>query len=149
MWDIIMRNWDLREFQVQVNLPIPIWQVWLLIRLANSPIWGILTPLRNIIPLICHIRLYLSYHSYLYPSSLFLLHNSTIIAQYKFKSSLSISRYHDHESILSTAYTEYSIQHVQHPPKIDYLPFILTITMWPLNVACASSVPSYELTSAS
>jgi len=39
--------------------------------------------------------------------SLFLVHNSTIIAVHKVKSSLSISPCHDHELTPSTAYTEY------------------------------------------
>jgi len=43
------------------------------------------------------------------PICLFLVHNSTIIAEHKVKSSLSISPCHDHEFTLSTAYTEYSI----------------------------------------
>jgi len=77
------------------------------------------------------------------PISLILVHNSTIIAEHKVKSSLSISPCHDHELTPSTAYTEYSIhrvQHtpstayseysihrVQHPPKIVGRPFILMI----------------------
>jgi len=62
------------------------------------------------------------------PISLFLVHNSTIIAEHKVKSFLSISPCHDHELTPSTAYTEYSIHRVQHPPKIGCLPFILMIT---------------------
>jgi len=62
------------------------------------------------------------------PISLFLIHISTIIAEHKVKLSLSISPWHDHELTLSTAYTEYSIHRVQHPPKIVCLPFILMIT---------------------
>jgi hypothetical protein len=45
-----------------------------------------------------------------FPFPLFLVHNSTIIAEHKVKSSLSISPYHDHELAPSIAYTEYSIQ---------------------------------------
>jgi len=40
---------------------------------------------------------------------LFLVHNSTIIAEHNVKSSLSISPCHDHELAPSIAYTEYSI----------------------------------------
>jgi len=69
----------------------------------------------------------------------FLIHNSTIIAEHKVKSSLSISPCHDHELTPSTsipqvqqtpssAYTDYSIHRVQHPPKIVCLPCILMIT---------------------
>jgi len=48
------------------------------------------------------------------PISLFLIHISTIIAEHKVKSSLSISPWHDHELTPSTAYTKYSIYRVQH-----------------------------------
>jgi len=44
-----------------------------------------------------------------FPSSLFLVLNSTNIAEHKVKSSLSISPCHAHELTPSTAYTEYSI----------------------------------------
>jgi len=43
------------------------------------------------------------------PIPLFLIHNSTIIAEHKVKSSLSISPCHVQELTPSTAYTEYSI----------------------------------------
>jgi len=43
------------------------------------------------------------------PISLSLVHNSTIIAEHKVKSSLFMSPCHDHELTPSTAYTEYSI----------------------------------------
>jgi len=52
--------------------------------------------------------------------SLFLVFNSTIIAEHKVKLSLSISLCHDHELTMSTAYTEYSIHSVQHTPCTAY-----------------------------
>jgi len=55
-----------------------------------------------------------------YPISLFLVHNSTIIAEHKVKSSFSISPCHDHELTPSTTYTEYSIHRVQHTPSAAY-----------------------------
>ena len=93
------------------------------------------------------------------PISLFLVYNSTIIAEHKVKSSISISPRHDNELTLSTLYTEYSIHRVQHTPSTAYteysihrvqhtakiLPFILMITSWPLNVASASGVPPYTI----
>ena len=72
------------------------------------------------------------------PISDFLVHNSTIIAEHKVKSSFCICPCHDHELTPSTAYTEYSIHRV---PKIVCLPFILMITSSPLNVGSASGVP--------
>jgi len=62
------------------------------------------------------------------PISLFLVHNSTIIAEHNVKSSLSISPCYDHELVRSIAYTEYSIHRVQHPCKIVCLPFIPMVT---------------------
>jgi len=52
--------------------------------------------------------------SYSSPISLFLVHNSTIIAEPKVESSLSISLCHDHELTVSTAYAKYSIHRVQY-----------------------------------
>jgi hypothetical protein len=43
------------------------------------------------------------------PISLFLVHNSTIIAEFTVQSFLSVSPCHDHGMTPSTAYTEYSI----------------------------------------
>jgi len=75
----------------------------------------------QIVPLISHIHLYPPHCSHLDSPSLFsLIHNSTIIAEYNVKSSLSISPCHDHELIPSTAYTEYSIHRVQHTPSTAY-----------------------------
>ena len=54
------------------------------------------------------------------PISLFLVHNSTIIAEHKVKSSLSISPCHDHELAPSIAYTEYSIH-----PRLFVFPSFL------------------------
>jgi len=55
-----------------------------------------------------------------YPTSLVLIHNSPIVAEYKLKSSLSISTCHNHELTPSTAYTKCSIHHVQHTLSTVY-----------------------------
>jgi len=44
-----------------------------------------------------------------------------------------------------TAYTEYSIHRVQHTAKIVYLPSIVIIMSWPLNVGSASGIPPYTI----
>jgi hypothetical protein len=62
------------------------------------------------------------------PISLFLIHNSTIIAEHKVESSFSILLCHDNELAPSIAYAEYSIHRVQHPSKIVCLPIIFMIT---------------------
>ena len=54
--------------------------------------------------------------------SLFLIHNSTIIAEHKVQSSISISPCRDHELTPSTAYTEYSVHQVQHSPSTASTP---------------------------
>jgi hypothetical protein len=71
------------------------------------------------------------------PMSLFLIHRSTIIAEHKVISSLSISPCHDHELSPSVQlFTECSIHRVQHTPS----------TAYPYD--CLSSLHSqdYELT---
>jgi len=146
MGQIIMRNRDLREFRVRVILRSPIRHVRVCDPECNNtntrssqPNQASRTPDFSY-PLV-------SSTSFLSPSpiSLFLIHISTIIAEHKVKSSLSISPWHDHESTPSTAYTEYSIHRVQHPRNIVCLPFILIITSWPLNVTLASGVPPYTI----
>jgi hypothetical protein len=92
---------------------------------------------------------------------LFLVHNSTIIAEYKVHSSLSIFPSHYHkltpsiayteysihrvQNIQSTAYTEFTMHWVQHTCNLVCLPFILIITSWPLNLALTSSVPPHTI----
>jgi len=53
--------------------------------------------------------------------------------------------WHRVQHTLSTAYTNYSIHQVQHPPKISCLPCILMITCWPLNVASVTGMPPYKI----
>jgi hypothetical protein len=73
--EIIMRNWDLREFRVQVNCPFLIWQVLHLIRWVEPPIRGLLNPIRLVVPLtLISIRI-LNIRSHLHPSSHFLYHH--------------------------------------------------------------------------
>ena len=62
------------------------------------------------------------------PISLFLVHNSTIMARTQSQVILSISPFHHHELTLSASYTECSIHRVQHTPKTVCCPFILTIS---------------------
>ena len=70
--------------------------------------------------------------------SLFLVHNSTIIAEHKVKSSLSISPWHDHELTPITAYTEYSI----HPRLFVFPSFSwLRVDPW-MHI----QLPAYLLT---
>jgi len=70
MGQIIMRNWDLREFRVRVNLPSPIRQVWVPIRRVITTIRGLPNPIRPVVPLISHIRSYPPHRSHLHPPSL-------------------------------------------------------------------------------
>ena len=89
------------------------------------------------------------------PISLFLIHNSTIIAEHKVKSSLSISPCHDHELAPSIAYTKYSIHRVQHTPSTAYTEYSIHRVQHTPSTAsiqdCSSSLHShdYELTSES
>jgi len=166
MGEIIMRNWDLREFRVRVNWPSPIRKVWVPIRRVITPIRGLLNPIRQVVLLISHSRSYRPYRSHLHPPSLSFSSTTLPSSQeHKDKSSISISPCRHHELTLraayteygihwvqhtpSTAYTEYSIHRVLHTPKIVCRLFILTILSWPLNVASASCVPPYRSTATS
>ena len=70
--EIIMRNWDLREFHVRVRLPFRIRQVLLPIWRGTTPIRGLLNPIRQVVPLTCHISSYAPYRSHLHSAALFL-----------------------------------------------------------------------------
>ena len=117
MGEIIMRNWDLREFCLWVNWPSPIREVRVLIRRVITLIPGLLNPMRPllnpirlVVLLISYSRLYPPYRSHLHPPSLsFVSTTLPSLQEHKVKSSLSISPCHHHELTLSAAYTEYSI----------------------------------------
>ena len=106
--EIIKRN-NLREFHVQVNLPFPIWQVRLLIKPVLILIWGVLNPIRLIIPLNSYIHSYPLYCAVLQPPSLFLVQNSTIIARTQ-SYLISLHLW----TPWSWAHTEYSVHWMQH-----------------------------------
>jgi len=157
MGEIIMRNGDWREFCVPVNWPSPIRQVRVPIRLVITPIRlvitpirGLLHPIRQVVLLISYSRLYPSYRSHLLPPSLSFSSTTLPSSQEHIdQSSLSISPCHQHELMISAAYTECSVHRVQHTPKIVCRPFILMISSWPLNVASASGVLPYRSTATS
>jgi len=116
-----MRNWDLREFRVRVNLPSPIRQVRVPIRRVITPIRGLLNPIRQVVPLISQVRSYPPYRSHLHPPSLsFSSTTLPSLQEHKVKSSLSISPCHHHELTPSAAYAECSIHRVQHTPSTAY-----------------------------
>jgi len=108
-WEIIMRNWDLRESHVQVIFPFLVWPVRVPIRRVITPILGLQNPIRHVVPLISHICSYTAYCSH------FILHRSFLFTtlpssqEHKVESSLSIDPCHDQELTLSKPYTEYSI----------------------------------------
>jgi len=173
MGEIIMREWDLGEFCVWVNLPILIQRIPLPIRQGKTPILVLLNPMRQ-------VTLWLRISArilHIVPIIIPYLFFSTIIAEHNVKSSLSISPCHAYELTQSKAYTEYTIHRVQHTPSTAYTeysihrvqhtpstayneysvyrvqhpakiichPFIPMITIWPLNVASASGVPPYTI----
>jgi len=147
----------LREFCVQVNWPSPIQQVRVPIWRVVTPLHGLRNPIRQVVALIPNIHSYPPDRLHCHPPSLFLVHNSTITAQYNVKSSLSISPCLDHELTLSTAYTKYSMHQVKHTPSTAYtkysiywmqyplkfvcVPIFLMIMSWPRNVTSASGMP--------
>ena len=104
---IIMRNRDLSEFRVRVNLPSPIRQVRVAIRRVITPIRGLLNPMRQVVLLISHSRLYPPYRAHLHPPSLsFSSTTLPSLQEHKVKSSLSISPCHHHGLTPSAAYAE-------------------------------------------
>jgi len=121
MGEIIMKNWDLREFRVRGILPSPIRQVRVPIRRVITPIRGLLNPIRQVVPLISQVHSYPPYSSHLHPPSLsFSSTTLPSLQEPKVKSSLSISPCHHDELTPSAAYAECSIRRVQHTPSAAY-----------------------------
>jgi len=118
-----MRNWDLGEFHVRVELPSPIWQVRVSIRHVITPIRHLPNPIRHVVPLISHIHSYPTYLSHLHPISL-ASSSTTLPSMQNTKlnhPSLSlhamIMSWHRVQHTPSIAYTKYSIHQVQPPPS--------------------------------
>jgi hypothetical protein len=61
---------------------------------------------------------------------------STIIAEQKVKSSLSLCPWHDQELTLRTVYTEYSIHRVQHTPSTAYTEYSIHRVQRTPSTAC-------------
>ena len=62
-------NWDLGECHIWVNVPCPIWQVWLLIQQVITRIYGVTHPIRQVRPGISPIHSYAPYCSHFLPPS--------------------------------------------------------------------------------
>jgi hypothetical protein len=147
-----MRNWDLREFSLQVNLPFMIGQVSALIRRVIKLIRGLPNQFRQVIPLISHIRSYPPHRPH-HHRSCFPLSSSTLSSSPNTKVSyLSLSLYvmiiiwhwvqhtpstayteysiHRVQCTLSTALTEYSIQRVQHTPITAYTGYSIRLRLF-------------------
>jgi len=126
MGQIIMRNCDLRDIRVRVNIPSPIWQVQVQIWCVISLIWGHLNPIRQVVPLISHLCAYSPHRSHLYPPSLSFASTTLPSSQNTKLSHPSLSLYammqsrHWVQHTPSTAYTKYSIHRVQHTPSTAY-----------------------------
>jgi len=121
MGEISMRNWDLREFHMQVNLSSQRQQVQFQIWWAISPIGGLLYPIRQVKLLISHFWLCPPYSSHLHtPSVSFLSTTRTSSLDTK----LSHHSLSFHAIIMSWCqvqhYTECIILRVQHTPSTAY-----------------------------
>jgi len=110
---------------MRVNLPSPIRLVWLPIWDVITPIRGLPNPIRQVIPLICHILSYPPHDSDIHPpsrssSSTTLPSSQNLMLSHPLALSMSWSWVDSEYSICqvhhtpSTVYTEHSIHRVQH-----------------------------------
>jgi len=102
----------MRELHVLLHMPFPKGQVPLLIGWVRTPIHGLWNPIKQGVSLISHICLYPPCRCHMPASFYLLIHNSTIIAEYKVELCHSVS--------WSWVNTEYSIYPVQHTPSTAY-----------------------------
>jgi len=130
------------EFRVGVNLPSPIWRVWVRIWFVCTPIWGLPNPIRQVVPLISHFCSYPPHCSHLHPPSLSFssttlpssqntqlshpfvsLHVMIMIwHRVRHPPSTTYTKYNIHreQHTPSKAYTKYSIHWIQHTPSTTY-----------------------------
>jgi hypothetical protein len=116
--NMVTSYWDLREFYVLVNIPVPVWQVQALAQWICPLIWGIVNPNWHIITLISHIPSYPPHCSQLLPLSCFLSINCTITTELKVQPSFSIFPSYDHVLTPGTAYPIYSMYQAQHKARL-------------------------------
>jgi len=135
----------------QWTIPIAMEQVWVPIRRVITPIQGLPNPIRQLVPVICHIRSYPPHRTHLHPPSLpfssttLLSSQNTMWSHSCLSLNVMIMSWHQVYHTQRTAYTENRIHRIHYTPKIVCLPFILMITSWPLNVSSASGLPPYTI----
>ena len=139
---MLLGKGDLRGFNVRVNIQSPILQVSVAVQHVKPPIRGIPKQLRQILPLLSHIRSYPPRHSapyllsfsssfttlpssqntkFSHPSlSLHALIISWHRVQYTPSTACTEWIIHRVQHTLSTAYTKYSTHRVQHTPSTAY-----------------------------
>jgi len=134
MGEMIMRHWNLREFRVWVNLPSPIQQVQLPIRLEITPIRGLPNPIRQVVPQISHIRSYPPHRSHLHPPSLSFSSTTQPSSQNTKLNHPSLSLHamimssHRVQHTPSTAHTEY--KHTQSTAYTKYPRVFVFPSFW-------------------
>jgi len=127
MGEIIIRNWDIGEFRVRVNLPSPIQPVPVPIRPVITPIRGIPNPIRQFISLVSHIRLYSPHRSHLHSPSLSFL--STTLTSFQ-NTMLGYPSLSPHVMIMSWHWVQYT------PSRQDCL-FSLHSHHYELTLECS------------
>jgi len=159
MGDIIWKCCDLKEFRMRVNLPSPIRKVWDPIQHVIPPIQGLPNPIRQVVPLISHIRSYPSHCSHPDPPSpsfssttLTSLQN-TKLSYPSLSLRVMIMSWHRVHHTPSTPYTESPIRRVQHTRSTQDRSSSLHSHNYELTPECSSSIqcasPNNWATSAS
>jgi hypothetical protein len=164
-----MRNWDLRELCVQVNLPSAIWLVRLLIRRVITPIQGLPNAIRQVRPQISHIFLYPPHRSHIHrPSHSF---SSTTLPSaqnpklsypshslyvtkmnWQWVQHTPSTAYTEYSIHRTQAYTEYSIHRVQNSPSTAFSVYRIHRVQHRQSTACTQDYlvffqsHDYELT---
>jgi len=143
-----------RQYGVRVSLPCPRRQVWFLISRVITPIQARSNPIRQVVPLISHIRLYPPHHSQLHPPS----HSFSSTTQpssqntklTNFSQSLHgmIMSQHQVQHTLTIVCTEYSILRVQHTLSTAFSKYsILQVQHTPSTAStqhCVSTLHSHD-----
>jgi len=116
MWEIIMRNWDLKVIHVWVNWPFHILHENLPIRQVHKLLWHHPNPIRPVVHLICNIHLYppIFIPHLTFMSTTLPLSPNTRLSHLTPSLNVMISRSHRPQHSLCRLYSELRILKVQN-----------------------------------
>jgi len=136
-----MRNWDVGEICMRMNLPFLIWLVWVPIWSETVLIQGRHNRIYGVVSRIAHVHLYSAHRSHFHSASYSFLSTTLPSLQNKIFRYPSLYLHalimwsHQVQHTLCTAYTVYSIHRAQHTLCTAYTVYRINWVQYTLNTA--------------